>query len=72
MAVLAAMGILTRDQQFTHESIIGTTFRGRVLEETTVGDLPAIVPEIAGEAYITGENTFLIDDRDPLRHGFRL
>ena len=34
--------------------------------------LSAIVPEIAGEAYITGENTFLIDERDPLQHGFRL
>jgi trans-L-3-hydroxyproline dehydratase len=72
MAVLAAMGILGREQQFTHESIIGTKFRGRVVEETTVGEVSAIVPEIEGEAYITGENTFLIDDRDPLRHGFRL
>ena len=72
MAVLAAMGVLTRDQRFTHESIIGTTFRGRVVDEALVGELAAIVPEIEGEAYITGENTFLIDDRDPLKHGFRL
>jgi trans-L-3-hydroxyproline dehydratase len=72
MAVLSAMGVLEPGQTFTHESIIGTLFRGRVLEETRVGDLPAIVPEIEGEAYITGEHTFLIDDRDPLRHGFRL
>ena len=72
MAVLAAMGILGRDQQFTHESIIGTKFRGRVVDETAIGEIAAIVPEIEGEAYITGENTFIIDDRDPLRHGFRL
>jgi len=72
MAVLSAMGILGREQQFTHESIIGTTFRGRVVDETTVGELSAIVPWIEGEAYITGENTFLIDERDPLRHGFRV
>ena len=72
MAVLSAMGILGRDQQFTHESIIGTKFRGRVVDETTVGELPAIVPEIEGEAYITGEHTFLIDERDPLKHGFRI
>ena len=72
MAVLSAMGILGRDQQFTHESIIGTKFRGRVVDEIQVGELTAIVPEIEGEAYITGENTFLIDDRDPLRHGFRI
>ena len=72
MAVLSAMGILGREQQFTHESIIGTKFRGRVVDDTVVGELPAIVPEIEGEAYITGEHTFLLDDRDPLRHGFRI
>jgi proline racemase len=72
MAVLAAMGLLGPDQTFVHESIIGTRFRGRIAGGTTVGDLPAIVPEIEGEAYITGENVFLIDDADPLRYGFRL
>jgi proline racemase len=73
MAVLSAMGILgTSEQVFTHESIIGTKFRGRIVEATTVGELEAIVPEIEGEAYITGEHTFIIDDGDPLRHGFRL
>ena len=72
MAVLSAMGVLGSGQPFRHESIIGTRFRGRVLRESVVADRPAIVPEIAGEAYITGENTFLIDDRDPLRLGFRL
>ena len=73
MAVLAAMGMLTQEEQvFTHESIIGTSFRGRIAAHATVGDIDAIVPEIEGEAYITGEPTFIIDERDPLRHGFRL
>jgi proline racemase len=66
------MQLLSPGHRFTHESIIGTAFRGRVLEETAVGDIPAIVPEIEGEAYITGDNTFIIDERDPLRYGFRL
>jgi trans-L-3-hydroxyproline dehydratase len=72
MAVLAAMGLLGPDQVFTHESLIGTTFRGRVVRETRVGEIPAIVPEIEGSAYITGESTFIIDERDPLRFGFRI
>jgi proline racemase len=72
MAVLAAMGLLGRDQTFTHESIIGTLFRGRVVDEATVGELSAIVPEISGAAYITGENTFIINENDPLAYGFRL
>jgi proline racemase len=72
MAVLAAMGLLGPEQTFTHESIIGSRFRGRVVGETLIGELPAIVPEIEGDAYITGEHTFVIDDRDPLHSGFRL
>ena len=92
MAVFAAMGMLAEEQQtFTHESIIGTRFRGRVVGRTTLSTsnskfqtpnskfqttseegIDAIIPEIEGEAYITGEHTFLIDDRDALRHGFRL
>jgi proline racemase len=79
MAVLAAMGMLGRDQTFTHESILGTRFRGRIVGETTLStpnsQLPgpkAIIPEIEGEAFITGESTFIIDDEDPLKYGFRL
>ena len=72
MAVLAGMGLLDSQQTFVHESLIGTTFQGRIVGEDTVGELHAIVPEIEGEAFITGEHTFLIDPRDPLRNGFRL
>jgi proline racemase len=72
MAVIAAMGLLGPEQTFTHESIVGSRFRGRVVGETMVGDLPAIVPEIEGEAYITGEHTFYLDPRDPFAAGFRL
>jgi len=72
MAVLDAMGLLPPNQPFVHESVIGTLFRGRIVRRTQVGDLPAIVPEIQGSAWITGEHTFLIDDEDPLREGFRI
>jgi proline racemase len=72
MAVLAAMGLLAAGATFTHESIVSTIFRGRILRDTVVGDLPAIVPEIEGSAWITGEHTFFVDDEDPLRAGFRL
>jgi proline racemase len=72
MAVLAAMGLLGPEQTFTHESLIGSRFRGRVVDETLVGDFPAIIPEIEGEAYATGEHTFLIDESDPFAWGFRL
>ncbi len=70
LAVLDAMGL--GGDAFVHESIIGTTFRARVVDRTTVGEFPAIVPELSGEAWITGEQTFIVDDEDPLREGFRL
>lgn len=72
MAVIDAMGLLGSDRPFVHESLIGTRFHGRVASRTQVGDYPAIVPEIEGSAWITGEHTFLVADDDPLRDGFRL
>ncbi len=72
MAVLNEMGLLMDDAPFVHESIVGTLFRGRVVSRTQVGERTAIVPEIEGAAWITGEHTFLIDGDDPLRAGFRL
>ena len=72
MAVLDAMGLLADDRPFVHESLVGTLFRGRAAGRTQVGDYEAIVPEIEGSAWITGEHTFLIDDDDPLRDGFRI
>jgi 4-hydroxyproline epimerase len=70
MAQLHARGELATGGEFVHESIIGSLFRGRVEEETQVGDLPAIVPSIAGWARMTGINTIFIDERDPFAHGF--
>ena len=72
MAVLNDMGLLLDDVPFIHESIVGTTFKGRVVDRVEVGEKPAIVPEIEGSAWITGEHTFLIDGDDPLKAGFRL
>ena len=72
MAVLDAMGLLGEDRPFVHESLIGTRLAGRVTARTAVSDYPAIVTEIEGTAWITGDHTFVIDDRDPLKNGFRL
>lgn len=72
MAVVDAMGLLAADRPFVHESLIGTRFAGRVASRTAVGEYQAIVPEISGSAWITGEHTFFIDDADPLKDGFRI
>ncbi len=70
MAVLDAMGLLASDRPFVHEGLVGTLFRSTVCRRTTVDDLPAIVPEIEGSAWITGEHLFLVDDDDPFKDGF--
>ena len=72
LSVLDAMGIVQPDRPFVHESIIGTTFSARVADRTSVGDFAAIVPELTGSAFITGDHTFIVNDDDPLREGFRL
>jgi proline racemase len=72
MAVLDAMGLIGDDARFVHESLIGTTFTGRIAGRTKVGEHEAIIPEIEGSAWITGEHTFVVDDEDPLRNGFRV
>ena len=72
MSVVHAMGLLGADTPFVHESLIGSRFTGRVVSQTVVGDREAIVPEIEGSAWITGDHTFVVDDDDPLKDGFRL
>lgn len=70
MAVLDAMGLLQEDQTFVNEGLAGALFRGRIARRTEIGGRPAIVPEVAGTAWTTGEHTFLLDDDDPFREGF--
>ncbi len=72
MAHWAAMGDLKVGEDFIHESIIGSLFRGRVEAATKVGEREAIIPSIGGWARKTGDNTIYVDDRDPFKHGFIL
>ncbi|KKB07082.1 hydroxyproline-2-epimerase [Devosia geojensis] len=70
MAQKAGKGELKVGDAFVHESIIGSLFFGKVEAATKVGGFDAIVPSIAGQAWITGYNTIFLDDRDPFVKGF--
>ena len=70
LAQLAALGRLAEGEAFVHESIIGSTFTGRIEARAKVGDFEAIIPSVEGWARVTGHNTIVIDDRDPFAHGF--
>jgi len=71
-AIHHARGELPIGRSIAIESILGTTFRVRVVSPVSVGDTPAIVPEVTGSAFVTGRHEFLIDPEDPLQEGFFL
>ena len=72
MAQLWGRGELGLDQDFVNESYIGRHFVGRLVEETTVAGIPAVVPTITGRAWITGTAQYLLDPEDPFPAGFLL
>ena len=72
MAVLHARGQMGLGDRLTTVSLIGSTFQGRILGTTMVGDIPAILPEISGRAWITGIHQHLLDPEDPWPEGYRL
>ena len=72
LAVLHRRGRLGVGQGFVHESIVGSRFDAGIVSETTVGGRPAIVPTIAGQAWITAIHQHGLDPSDPFRAGFTL
>ncbi len=70
MAVLHARGQLAVGDEFVHQGPLDTTFSGKVLEETLVGQYPAIVTEITGQGWITGYSEYVLDKTDPFPNGF--
>jgi proline racemase len=72
LAALHARGELGVGEEFVNRSVIGTRFAGRIVEETEVGGLPAVVPEITGRAWITGLGHYVLDPEDPFPAGFSL
>jgi proline racemase len=67
-ALLAADGVLREGQDLCHDSIVGTTFLGRLVGDTPEG----VLTEVEGSAFRTGEHRFVLDPRDPLGTGFVL
>jgi proline racemase len=72
MAQLHARGELPLDADFTNESFIGTRFVGRLVGETQVAGLPAVVPTVTGRAWLTGTAQYFLDPADPFPEGFQL
>ncbi|MCW4459972.1 proline racemase family protein [Microbacterium sp. MPKO10] len=72
IATLAAAGTMRDGDVLRHGSIVGSTFTGSILNRTRVHGIDAVIPQVSGMAYRTGESTFTVDPRDPLTPGFVL
>jgi len=72
MATLHAKGTLGLHEEFRHEGILGTLFTGRLIGETQVGEYPAVIPTLSGQAWITGFASYVVDPEDPFPEGFTL
>ncbi|AZQ10309.1 4-hydroxyproline epimerase [Shewanella khirikhana] len=72
LAQLYARGKLKVGDSYTHESIIGSQFIGRIESATKVGDYDAIRPSIQGWAQVFGQNAITVDDADPYAFGFQV
>jgi proline racemase len=72
LALLDRSGRLPRGAELCHRSIVDTEFRARVVGDAEVAGLPAVITEVEGSAYRTGEHVFTLDPADPLADGFLL
>jgi len=60
------------DDRYVARSIIGSEFQCRIAAVATVGDRPAIIPEVSGRAWITGTHRYTLDPDDPWPTGYRV
>jgi proline racemase len=72
LAIMHARGEIAVDETFIHESIIGSRFISKVIEELPVGGIPGIRPSITGSAWITAFHNYVLDPTDPFPTGFLL
>ncbi len=70
MTLLHHRDRLSLHQIYQNAGLLDTVFTGRLVEETTVGDLPAVIGEVSGSAQITGTSEFVVDPNDPFPEGF--
>lgn len=72
LAALYAKEALGKNEMFVYESIVGTLFKARIVEEVETGGIKGIIPEVTGSAWIMGMHRFFYDETDPLREGYLL
>ncbi|MHB8433367.1 MAG: proline racemase family protein [Candidatus Tyrphobacter sp.] len=60
-------------EAFAHESLLGTSFLGHLVDEVALTQsVRAVVPVVQGSAWITGDARYVLDPEDPFPHGFSI
>ena len=72
LSVLAAKGQIKKGESFIHQSIIGSQFKCKYLDDAEVAGIPAVIPQVTGRAWVTGIHTFLLDPDDIFQEGYQL
>lgn len=70
LALMHRRGQIGLGAPFIHESIVGSRFTGTITELTAVGDIPAVVPTISGQAWITEFSYLGVHPTDPFPEGY--
>ena len=72
MAILHTKGLMQVGETYIGRSVIDSKFEGRIIGETTVGNQKAIIPQITGRAWISGQTTLMLDPDDPYPDGYKV
>ncbi len=72
LATMFSKNEIQKDERFVHESIVGTLFKARITEVSSIKDYDAVVTEVTGSAWVMGMHRFFYNEKDPLREGFLL
>ena len=72
LATLVEKKQLKIGEVLKHDSIVDSQFLGVAKAQVTSDGYDAILPQVTGMAYKTGESVFTVDPRDPITPGFVL
>ncbi len=76
IALHLAKGEVALQQSINIESILGSQFNVKAIERINYGaqeqSYKAVIAQVTGEAFVCGKGQWLINQDDPLKHGFLL
>ena len=72
VALHYSRGEMNREDILINKSVIDTTMKAKIIEDTKIGEYDAVITEVSGTAHISGFNQLVLALEDPLPEGFRI